>query len=223
MYLRAAKTEAEEAGESTDGMAESVSELREEILSLTGGKVDIQIGDEFKSTYQIIKELSQVWDELNDITQANILEMIGGKRNANITAALVESFSVAEEVLAATGDASGSALEENEKYLDSIQGKTSKLAASFQSLSSTALDADLVKGFVDLLNVTVQLIDKLTEMGAILPMIATGFAAFKTVGRPEYEGFRECAHVSSGGDAERVYIISFYITTEHPWLVGAPS
>lgn len=43
MYLRAAKTEAEEAGESTDGMAQSVSKLREEILTLTHNKVDIQI------------------------------------------------------------------------------------------------------------------------------------------------------------------------------------
>ena len=41
MYLRAAKTEAEEAGESTEGMANSVSELREELLALTNGKVDI--------------------------------------------------------------------------------------------------------------------------------------------------------------------------------------
>ena len=55
MYLRAAKTEAEEAGESTDGMAASVSELRESLLALTGGKVDIQIDeDTFKSTYQIM-------------------------------------------------------------------------------------------------------------------------------------------------------------------------
>ena len=37
MYLRAAKTEAEEAGESTEGMANSVSELREELLALTNG------------------------------------------------------------------------------------------------------------------------------------------------------------------------------------------
>ena len=46
MYLRAAKTEAEEAGESTEGMANSVSELREEILALTGGKVDIMLDED---------------------------------------------------------------------------------------------------------------------------------------------------------------------------------
>ena len=46
MYLRAAKTELEDAGESTDGMATSVSELREQILALTGGRVDIQIDED---------------------------------------------------------------------------------------------------------------------------------------------------------------------------------
>ena len=54
MYLRAAKTEAEEAGESTDGMASSISVLRDEILDLTGQKVDIQIDeDTFKSPYKL--------------------------------------------------------------------------------------------------------------------------------------------------------------------------
>lgn len=46
MYLRAAKTDAEAAGESTDGMANSVSELRSELLQLTNNKVDIQIDED---------------------------------------------------------------------------------------------------------------------------------------------------------------------------------
>ena len=98
MFLRAAKTEAEEAGESTEGMANSVSELREEILALTGNRVDIQIDENtFKSTYQIMKELSEVWKDLSDISRANILEMIGGKRNSNVVMSLLENFEVAED------------------------------------------------------------------------------------------------------------------------------
>lgn len=78
MYLRAAKSELEDAGESADGCASSVSELRSELKSLTG--VDIMIDNKnFKSTYQILKELSQVWGSLSDVTQANVTEMIGGK------------------------------------------------------------------------------------------------------------------------------------------------
>lgn len=41
MYLRAAKSDAENAGIEVDGMANSVSELRSELKSLTG--VDIMI------------------------------------------------------------------------------------------------------------------------------------------------------------------------------------
>ena len=150
MYLRAAKTEAEEAGESTEGMANSVSELRGEILRLTGQKVDIQIDeDTFKSTYQILKELSEVWDELSDISQANLLEMIGGKRNANVVAALLEDFAVAEEVLYSSMASVGSAVEENEKHLDSINGKIEQFKASFQSFSIAFLESSLIKGIVD--------------------------------------------------------------------------
>ena len=72
MRIRGAKTELEDAGLDTEGMADSVSKLREELLSLTG--VDIQLDeDTFKSTYQILKEISEVWDDLSDISRANRL------------------------------------------------------------------------------------------------------------------------------------------------------
>lgn len=151
MYLRAAKTEAEDAGESTDGMANSVSELRDEILALTGNKVDIQIDENnFKSTFQILKELSGVWDELSDITQANILEMVGGKRNSNVVAAILENFSVAAEAAETSAKSTGSALAENEKYLESINGKVQQFKAVFEDLSNNLIGSDIVKFVVDL-------------------------------------------------------------------------
>lgn len=150
MFLRAAKTEAEDAGEATDGMASSVSELRDEILALTGNKVDIQIDENtFKSTYQILKELSGVWGELTDISQANILEMVGGKRNSNVVAALLENFTVAENALKTSADSAGSAMAENEKYLDSVQGKIDIMQASFQALSANFMSGDLLKFFIE--------------------------------------------------------------------------
>ena len=44
MRIRGAKTELEDAGLDTEGMADSVSKLREELLSLTG--VDIQLDED---------------------------------------------------------------------------------------------------------------------------------------------------------------------------------
>lgn len=182
MYLRAAKTEAEEAGESTEGMASSVSELRSEILALTGNKVDIQIDENtFKSTYQIMKELAAVWSELTDVSQANILEMVGGKRNSNVVSALLTNFELAEDVLATAADSAGSALAENEKYLDSIEGKLSIFKATFEEFSENLISSELVKIFVELGTAVLNVLNAFEELNLLLPQVASIITMIKAV------------------------------------------
>lgn len=78
MRIRGAKTELEEAGLETEGMVESTAKLREEIMALTG--VDIMLNEnEFKSTYKIMEELANKWQDLSDIQQATVTELIAGK------------------------------------------------------------------------------------------------------------------------------------------------
>ncbi len=171
MYLRAAKTEAEDAGESTEGMANSVSELRDEIMQLTGKKVDILEPDgSFKSTYDILKALSEVWGELSDTSQANILEMVGGKRNANVVSSLLENFDVAARSLETSAQSAGSALKENEIYLESISGKLQAFSATFQSLSSHLIDTGLVKGIISIGTGLLEAVDYLAALQALFPI-----------------------------------------------------
>lgn len=178
MYLRAAETAAEEAGISTDGMATSVSKLRQELLDLTGGQVDIMIdNDTFKSTYQIIKDIASVWGELTDVTKSNILNLIGGKRNANALTALIENFATAEEAAQTATDALGSATIENWQYLDSIEGKFATLKASFEELSASVIDSDLIKFGLDVTDVLVNILTKLNEVHLLLPAITAVLAA----------------------------------------------
>lgn len=188
MFLRAAKTEAEDAGESTDGMASSVSKLRKEILELTGNKVDIQIDkNTFKSTYQILKELAGVWDELSDVSRANILERIGGKRNANVASALLTDFSIAEEALKTSSESAGSAMAENEKWLGSAKSKTEQLETAFQNLSQTVIDSGFIKTVLDFGRESLETLTKLIELFNTLPVlitaVATSLSAIKNVGR----------------------------------------
>lgn len=174
MYLRAAKVEAEDAGESTEDMANSVSELRSDILALTNQKVDIMADDTtFKSTYQIVKELSKEWDNITDINKATILKEIGGKRNANAVSALITNFKDAEKAATTAAESSGSALKENEKYLDSIQGKMDQLKATFEDLSRKALSSEFIKGIVDGGSSLLNILDKITETIGGLPAVAT--------------------------------------------------
>lgn len=182
MYLRAAQTEAEDAGESTDGMAKSVSELRSELLALTGGKVDIQLDkDTFKSTYEIMKDLSKVWGELSDLTKANIVEKIGGKRNANVVTAILGNFNVAEDAVKTAADSSGSALSENAKYLDSIEGKMSKLKATFEETSSAIINSDLIKLIVEGGETILSVIGKINEKAGSLGAAATSITTIITL------------------------------------------
>ena len=160
MFLRAAKTDAENAGESTEGMANSISELREEIKSLTGDKVDIMIDDKtFKSTYEIMKDLSKVWDELSDVSQANIIELIGGKRNANVVTSILNNFSDAEAVVKTIANDAGSALKEQNKWLNSIEGKTNQLKSASQGLSLDIINSETVKDVVSALTRLVDVLD----------------------------------------------------------------
>lgn len=74
MRIRGADTELQQAGLDTEGMAESTAKLRQEVMALSG--VDIMKNEnEFKSTYDILDELSTKWQDLTDIQQAKFLKL----------------------------------------------------------------------------------------------------------------------------------------------------
>lgn len=151
LRIRGAKADLEDMGESTDDVCESTSKLRAEILALSG--VDIMLDDNtFKSTYQILKEISEVYGNLTGVSQAALTEKLAGKTRSNALQAVLTNFETAEKAYQTAENSAGSAMQENAKYLDSIAGKTAKITASFQELSTAVLDADWVKPVLDGIN-----------------------------------------------------------------------
>ena len=176
LRIRGSKTELEEMGEETDGMVESTAKLREEIQALSG--VDIMADeDTFKSTAEIIKELGAVYEDLTDIQQAGLLELIAGKNRASTVAGLLENYELIDEVIQSAENADGSALRENEAYLDSIDGKIDQLTNSVQRFWSVALETDTVKTVLsfltDLLNKITDLVDLLGTVPSIGGIVGT--------------------------------------------------
>lgn len=179
MRIRGAKTELEEAGLETDGMVESTAELREEILALSG--VDIMIDeDTFKSTYQILDELSDKWQELTDIQQASITELIAGKRQGQVVSAVMENFDIARNVVSTSENSEGSALAEHQKWLESLEAKVNQFKAAWQDLSQTLMDDKSLGHLIDagttILNILTGLVDLLGTFGTVLAGI--GIVAF---------------------------------------------
>lgn len=188
MYLRAAKTDLEAAGESTDGMANSVSELRQELMSITGytsAPLDIMLDDTtFKSTYQVMEELAAIWDQLADVDQANILELIGGKRNSNAVVSLLTNWEDAAAAMEAAMESAGSATEENAKFLDSIQGKVNEFRAAFETMVNKLIDSDLVKFIVDIGTKAMDTISWLIDhCGALSVAIAGVITTLRLMGK----------------------------------------
>lgn len=184
MYIRAAKTEAEDAGISTDKMANSVSELRGEILSLTNHKVDIMVDENsFKETFEIFKEVSNVWDDLSDVSQSRLTELLGGGvRNSQSIISLIENFSTAEEAYKSALESSGSAEAENAKYMDSISGKQQQLKAGFEAYAKEVMGSDMAKRLMDIAIKFVNMAEGAEKAHLIAAPLFTFFASAKAGG-----------------------------------------
>ena len=184
MRIRGVTTELEEAGLDTEGMATSTAELRASVEAIAG--VDImQDDDTFKSTYDILDELSLKWQDLTDVQQASLTELLAGKHQGNIMESLMSNFDIAREALDTSLNSSGSAEAELSKWLESIEAKTEQFKSSFQTLSVDLINTDLVKGIIDggttALNVLDTIINKLSSVPALLTAI-TGALSLKGVG-----------------------------------------
>ncbi len=153
-------------------------------MGLTNNKVDI-IGDDgqYKNTYNILKDISKVWHEMDSMSQSSLMKSLFGVRQANVGVSLIEQFSTAERVLEASLNSSGSAMEEHSRWLESANAKVQQFKASFESLSQTVFDSDFLKGAIDagtsLLNVFEKLVDTLGVLPVVLGAIGEGFAIKK--------------------------------------------
>lgn len=167
LRIRGSKAELEEMGESTDGLVSSTSKLREQIKALSG--VDIMLDENtYKSTAQIIQELGGVYNQLTDIQQANILEIIAGKNRASTVQGLLENYETIGKVIEAAENAEGSALEENLRYVESIEGRISRFNNEVQEFWYGLITSDFVKGIVSAGTVIVDVIGNITsELGLL--------------------------------------------------------
>ena len=182
LRIRGAKSELEEMGEDTSGMVESSAKLREELLALSGVDILEADGKTFKSTYDILDEISKVYKDLSDISQANILEKLAGKRQANILSAALENFDIARDALETSLNSAGSAMAEHEKWQQSLEAQINKLKASWQGLSQAFMSSDFLKVAFDFVIKLVDGITLLIDKVGVLPTLFTGFAIFKSFG-----------------------------------------
>lgn len=180
LRLRGMKGELEELGEEVDDNVESISKMQTQVLNLTHGSVNIFNDDgTFKSTYEIMQGIAGIWDHISETNQAELLETIAGKERANAVAALINNWDRVEAAMRSASEAEGSAREENEKYMDSIEGRLASLTTSFQNLSNDVINSDAVKAGITGLTEILDLIDEIIKTLGGVGTVAAGFSLFK--------------------------------------------
>lgn len=195
MSLRITSTSAEltELGEDTEFACETLSDYRDLVMGLTHNKVNIlDDNDNYKSTFQILKEISNVWKDMNSMEQSSLMKALFGVRQANIGSSILENFDVAEKAMKSAEEAAGSALKEQEAYEKGVKYSLDRLEAVFQTFANHILNSNFLKGIIDFGSGTIEVIDKVISKLGSLGTIGLGtglFAGLKNVGSPKMFGF----------------------------------
>lgn len=143
--------------------------------------VGISVADangELRLTSNVLDDLAERWKTLTTAEQSYLAQSLAGKRQANILNALMNNWAEAQRQMTLYANGAGSALQENEIYLNSWEAKTKQLSAAWTKFVAEVVDTDAIKG---VLNTAIDLVDVLNSdlaqtvlvMGGIPVLIST--------------------------------------------------
>lgn len=140
----------------------------------------------YKSTYQILKDISEIYDELDDKTQAELLEALAGKRQGQAVAAIINNFENAEKSMESMANSAGNAEAEMAVAIDSIAYKSNTLSEIGTGISQNLFGREDMKAVLDTINSLGEGIQWLTDKLGLFGTIAMGgglFAGIKNIGQ----------------------------------------
>ena len=157
--------------EETEEFIGGVEQLNGEIASLT--KTANSVGGislfsdkektEFKSTTELLREISKIYDELSDKQQAQLLEKLGGKRQGQILASIIGNFDAVEKSLNTMTNSAGNAMAEMNIIEESLEYKLNALKETGTGIFQNLFQTSDMKVVLDVLTGLLSVIDNLTE------------------------------------------------------------
>ena len=133
---------------------------------------------EFRDLSETLDDLYAVWGSLNNVQRSYIAESVAGVRQKNIFLAMMDTYGRALELEQSALNSSGTAMEINEKRVDSIDGKMQKLSATMSDMYNDVLSEDAIKGLIDLQTNIVEVVDSFNLLqGAIATLGALGLSS----------------------------------------------
>lgn len=142
------------------------------------GVIDKNTG-ELRSTFDILQDLAGAWEGLTSVEKQELTEVVAGKTQRSLFSALMTNFQTAIDATTDALDSEGSALEENNKRMDSLHGKLTQLQSAWQQLARDTINSDFVKTLLDVATGFLKITDNVGGLQAYIPIIASFFAIWK--------------------------------------------
>lgn len=114
-------------------------------------------GGELRSTFDVLQDLSKIWDKLSDTQKVTLGTMLAGKNQYKVLASVLTNFATASNATATAMNSMGSAAEENAKYMESIEARVTAVTSAFQQMALKVVDSDIVKGILDIVKAFAEL------------------------------------------------------------------
>lgn len=131
--------------------------------------VEMYENGQLKSGYDLLAGLAEKWDTLDNNSQKYIATTVAGTTQLNNFLALMNNFDHAVGATNKALESQGSAMRENDAYMESIQAKLSQLQSTFQDFANNVISSDLAKAVLDLANGLLQIAN--TDLGQIVTQI----------------------------------------------------
>ena len=156
--IRRTKVELDDLGESIE-----TAKYEEVIQALTKHNVSlVDLNGNYRTTYDILKDISAIWDDLSNIEQAAVAEQLAGTRQQNVFFSIINQFKEATSAMDAMGSSSGSLTEAYDEYMISMKAHTDMFKAAYQELAQTIMSSNLIKFVTDVGTKALSLLSKIT-------------------------------------------------------------
>lgn len=175
--IRNTSAELEELGETMDSSISTIPKYRAKLLELSGVDILESDGETFRSTYDILDDLSAKWDSLSDTAQAAITDMVAGVRQQNVFSSIMLNFDEVRQVMDEMDEAEGTLARGQDIYTSGVEAKANTLKATFQEFSTGFMTSDFLGNVYDVASKLVEVFNFLINGFGGLATKATAFAA----------------------------------------------
>lgn len=135
--------------------------------------------DQFRNFGDVLDEVAGNWNNYSDVSQRAIAQSFAGTHHMNEFITLMSNYGKAQEYEKVSENSAGSTDKKYKVYENSLEGRTEDLKNSFQSISTTFADKNLLGGGITLLSNVLNVVNKLVSSFGLLQTAAAGFAGIK--------------------------------------------